>query len=64
MARFIVVQEDEDVYNVFDREEFDDKGYLNGYRNQEGYHISDFDIIKEFNSFEKASDYAESLMYD
>ena len=54
MKDIIVVQEGDDVYNIFNRDEFNDRGYLIGYGGMEGYHIDDFDIIAEFDTLEEA----------
>ena len=57
MKNVIVVQEDEGLFNVFDRAMFDEDGYLEGYEGMEGYNIADMDIVAEFNSIEKAEDF-------
>lgn len=59
MKNVIVVQEDEGLFNVFDRAMFDEDGYLEGYEGMEGYNIADMDIVAEFNSIEKAEDFIE-----
>ena len=60
MKNVIVVQEDEGLFNVFDRAMFDEDGYLEGFEGVEGYNIADMDIIAEFNSIEKAEDFIEN----
>lgn len=59
MKNFIVVQEDEGLFNVFDRAVFDEDGYLEGYEGMEGYNIADMDIIAEFNTLKQAEDFIE-----
>lgn len=60
MKNVIVVQEDEGLFNVFDRAMFDEDGYLEGYEGMEGYNIADMDIVAEFNSIETAEDFIEN----
>ena len=62
MKQFIVVQEDESTFNVFDRGDFNKDGWLIGYEGENGYNIEDFDITAEFDTFEEACDYADSLL--
>lgn len=51
----IFVADDGDgVYNVFDMSDFNSDGYLIGHENEDGYHISDFDIVYRTSSFENA----------
>ena len=59
MKNVIVVQEDEGLFNVFDRSMFDENGYLEGYEGMEGYNIADMDIIAEFNTLKQAEDFIE-----
>ena len=59
MKKFIVVQEDEGLFNLFDRAMFDEDGYLEGYEGMEGYNIDDMDIIAEFNTLKQAEDFIE-----
>lgn len=61
MKDVIVTQEGDGVYNIFNRDEFNDRGYLIGYGGMEGYHIDDFDIIAEFDTLEEATEFVESL---
>ena len=60
MKNVIVVQEDEGLFNVFDRAMFDEDGYLEGYEGMQGYNIADMDIVAEFDSIEKAEDFIEN----
>ena len=60
MKKFIVVQEDEGLFNLFDRAMFDEDGYLEGYEGIEGYNIADMDIVAEFDSIEQAEDFIEN----
>ena len=60
MKNVIVVQEDEGLFNIFDRAMFDEDGYLEGFEGVEGYNISDMDIVAEFNSIKKAEDFIEN----
>ena len=59
MKKFIGVQEDEGLFNLFDRAMFDENGYLEGYEGMEGYNIADMDIIAEFNTLKQAEDFIE-----
>lgn len=63
MKKFIVVQEDEALFNLFGREMFNEDGYLEGYDGEEGYNINDMDIVAEFNTMEKAEDYIDKHSY-
>lgn len=49
---WFVAQEDTDLYNVFNRADFDEDGYLHGYNGQDGYHEDDFDVVFESNRFD------------
>lgn len=62
MKNVIVVQEDEGLFNVFDRAIFDEDGYLEGYEGMEGYNMTDMDIVAEFDSIEEAEDFIENQM--
>lgn len=62
MKNIIVVQEDEDLFNIFDRAMFDEDGYLEGYEGMEGYNMTDMDIVAEFDSIEEAEDFIENQM--
>ena len=57
MKKIIVVQEDEGLFNVFDRAMFDEDGYLEGFEGIEGYNIADMDIVAEFNTLKQAEDF-------
>ena len=63
MKKFIVVQEDEGLFNLFGREMFNEDGYLEGYEGIEGYNIKDMDIVAEFNTMQKAEDYIDEHSY-
>ena len=60
MKNIIVVQEDEGLFNVFDRAMFDEDGYLEGYEGMVGYNIADMDIVSEFNTLKQAEDFIEN----
>ena len=60
MKNVIVVQEDDGLFNVFDRAMFDEDGYLEGFEGVEGYNIANMDIVAEFNSIETAEDFIEN----
>lgn len=61
MKKIIVVQEDEGLFNVFDRDMFNSYGYLEGYEGEEGYNIEDFDIVAEFDTLDEAIKFTEKL---
>lgn len=63
--RYFVVQEDENVYNIFDREyDFDENGWYNGHEGEDGYNITDFDnIVYESNSFSAATTWVDQHTY-
>ena len=63
MKKFIVVQDDEGLFNLFEREMFDANGYLEGYEGIDGYNIKDMDIVAEFNTMQKAEDYIDKHSY-
>ena len=63
MKKYIVVQEDEGLLNLFGREMFNDDGYLEGYEGIEGYNIKDMDIVAEFNTMKQAEDYIDKHSY-
>lgn len=63
MKQFIVVQEDEGLFNLFERSMFDEDGYLEGYDGEEGYNIEDFDIVAEFDTMREAEDYIDKYSY-
>ena len=50
--RFFVAEEGDGIYNAFLRADFNEDGYYNGHENEDGYHISDFDIVFESNRWE------------
>lgn len=51
---FFVVDEGDYTYNVFCIADFDEEGYYGDHNGEDGYHISDFDIVAEFNHFKDA----------
>lgn len=53
--RFFVVEEDTNLYNIFDTEDFNDNGWYYGYVGEEGYNIVDFedDIVFSSNDFDE-----------
>ena len=58
--RFFVA--DEGGYaNPFAVDMFDDKGWLEGHENEEGYNIEDFDIIQYCNTWEEACRIADKM---
>ena len=63
MKKFIVVQEDDGLFNLFGREMFNEDGYLEGYDGEEGYNINDMDIVAEFNTMKQAEDYIDEHSY-
>ena len=63
MKKFIVVQEDDGLFNLFGREMFNEDGYLEGYDGEEGYNINDMDIVAEFNTMKQAEDYIDEHIY-
>ena len=63
MKKFIVVQEDEGLFNLFGREMFNEDGYLEGYEGIKGYNIKDMDIVAEFNTMKQAEDYIDEHRY-
>ena len=63
MKKYIVVQEDEGLLNLFGREMFNEDGYLEGYEGIDGYNIKDMDIVAEFNTMKQAEDYIDEHSY-
>ena len=63
MKQFIVVQEDEGLFNLFERDMFNKDGYLEGYEGLGGYNIKDMDIVAEFNTMQKAEAYIDEHSY-
>lgn len=63
MKKFIVVQEDEGLFNLFGSEMFNEDGYLEGYDGEEGYNINDMDVVAEFNTMKQAEDYIDKHSY-
>ena len=63
MKQFIVVQEDEGLFNLFERDMFNKDGYLEVYEGIGGYNIKDMDIVAEFNTMQKAEAYIDEHSY-
>ena len=63
MKKFIVVQEDEGLFNLFGREMFNDDGYLEGYEGIDGYNIEDMDIVAEFDTMQRAEYFIDKHSY-
>lgn len=63
MKQYFVAQEDENAYNIFTKMDFNVDGYYEGREGEEGYHIDDFDIVAEFDSFEEACDWVDEHTY-
>lgn len=63
MKKFIVVKEDDGLFNLFGREMFNEDGYLEGYDGEEGYNINDMDVVAEFNTMNQAEDYIDKHSY-
>ena len=57
--RFFVADEGNYVYNPFDYDDFDEDGFYIGHKGEEGYHISDFDIVYETDDWDDACEWAE-----
>jgi len=51
---YFVADEGDEIYNVFAYADFDEDGYYANHNGEEGYHISDFDIVFECKHFEDA----------
>lgn len=56
---YFVADEGDGVLNVFARADFNEDGYYNGHENEDGYHISDFDIVFESNRWEDVVRYTD-----
>lgn len=63
MKKIIVVQEDEGLFNLFERDMFNSDGYLEEHDGEEGYNIDDMDIVAEFNTLSKAEEYINKHSY-
>lgn len=59
MKRYFVAHEDTNLYNVFDRLDFDSNGWYVNHENEDGYHETDFDIVAEFDDFADACNWVE-----
>lgn len=57
---YFVADEGDGVLNPFATDMFDENGYLEGHEDEDGYHISDFDIVKYFRTWERACDYCDA----
>lgn len=60
MKYYFVVDEGDGILNIFNRDMFSDHGYLEGHEYEDGYHIDDYDIVAEFDTYEAAVDYVET----
>lgn len=60
---FFVIQEDEGIFNIFCIADFDKDGYYGDHNGEDGYHISDFDIVAEFRSWKDAERYMDEHDY-
>lgn len=56
---WFVVDEGDEMYNVFSYYDFDEDGYYSGHEGEEGYHLSDFDIVFECKHFTDAERWIE-----
>lgn len=56
---YFVCDEGDGVYNIFPYDDFDDDGWHNLHQQEDGYHISDFDIVYETNDFQDACDWVD-----
>jgi len=59
-GQYFVAKEDTNLFNVFSIDEFDNDGFLLGHEDEDGYHISDFDIVAWFNDFNEACDWVDN----
>lgn len=57
---YFVADEGDGVLNPFATDMFDENGYLEGHKNEDGYHINDFDIVRRFRTWERACDYCDA----
>ena len=68
MKKFIVIQEDTMMFNIFDSEDdFDENGWYQGHEGDDGYHLSEFieDIVYQADTFEEADEWVqEQLGYE
>lgn len=58
-GKYFVAEEDVEVYNVFAFDDFDEDGYYEGHAQEDGYHISDFDIVYITRNFLRACTWVE-----
>lgn len=61
---WLVVDEGDGVLNVISESDFDEDGYLDGYAWMDGYHRTDFDVVKKFRRFEDACRFVENELYN
>lgn len=52
--KYFVADEGDGMYNVFAYADFDEDGYYADHNGEDGYHISDFDIVFECGHFKDA----------
>ena len=57
--KYFVVEEDVNVYNTFNVCDFDADGYLWGHNGEDGYHMDEFDVVFETDSFDDAVNWEE-----
>ena len=55
--RFFVAEEGDGIYNAFLRDDFCEDGFYYGHNGEDGYHIDDFDIVYETNSWEDCEEW-------
>lgn len=62
--RFFVVEEDTNLYNIFDTEDFDDNGWYMEHEDDEGYNIVDFedDIVFSSNDWEECGKWVDKKL--
>lgn len=58
---YFVADEGDNIYNAFAFDMFDKDGYLEGHNGEQGYHLSDYDIVKKFATWTQAVEYCEML---
>ena len=58
---YFVADEGDGIYNIFPYDDFDASGWHFLHEGEEGYRISDFDIIFETNDFEEAVEFVNKL---
>lgn len=60
--QWFVVEEDTNLYNVFNVADFDEDGYYGEHNGEEGYHINDFDVVFESNHFDDCERWIDNQM--